>query len=279
MTAASGRVVVTFRTGDDATRPWAVVTGASNGIGRACALRLARTGLSLVLVGRDRAALDAVAAEAMATGAGGTHVLPLDLETPGAVATLAQVTAGRRVTVVVAAAGFGSIGSFATRDPHSEAGMVTVNCTAVVQLASTYLPRLLANGEGTLVLFGSIVGFGGVPHSATYAATKSFVQAFAEGLQGEVAGTGVNVLCVAPGPTHSGFAERAGMRMGAALAPDDVAHAIMRSLRRNTTIAPGLLTKVLHHSLRTLGRRGRSFILGRVMRGMDAAAHDGRARA
>lgn len=120
------------------------------------------------------------------------------------------------------------------------------------------------------MLFGSIVGFQGTPFAAHYAATKAYVQALAEGLAVELAPRGVDVVASAPGPTHTGFAARAGMRMGKALTPA-VAGPTLAALGRRTTVLPGRLTKLLTYSLAPLPRRARVAIMGRVMRGMTTA--------
>lgn len=118
------------------------------------------------------------------------------------------------------------------------------------------------------MLFGSIVGFQGVPNAAHYAATKAYVQSFGEALAVELKPLGIDVLVSAPGPTHSGFAGRAGMTMGAALTPAEVARGTLRALGRRTTALPGLLTKVLTWSLATAPRWLRVRIMGGIMTGM-----------
>ena len=89
-----------------------------------------------------------------------------------------------------------------------------------------------------IVLFGSLLGWQGVPRQANYAATKGYVQALGEGLHAELKPHGVDVLCVAPGPVHSGFANRAGMTMPSATTPDVVASSVWTTLGRRTTVVP-----------------------------------------
>ena len=249
---------------------WALVTGASSGIGRATAERLAAAGYSVLLVARDVMRLEREAARLRANHAVSVETVAVDLADASAAAQVDAATRERPVEVAVLAAGYGSVGRFDSRELADEVAMVQVNCISVVDLAGRFVRRFRQQGHGHLVLYSSIVGFGGVAYSATYAATKNFVQAFAEGLQGELAGTGVTVLCVAPGPIATGFAQRAGMRMGQAPGPDTVARATLASLTRSTTIRPGVMSKLLHYSLVPLGRRGRSWVLGRVMRGIVA---------
>jgi short-subunit dehydrogenase len=114
----------------------------------------------------------------------------------------------------------------------------------------------------------SLLAFQGVPRAANYAATKAFVQTFAEGLRLEMAPLGIQVLACAPGPIQSGFAERARMQMDFADKPTNVAQATLNALGRRGTVRPGLLSKTLEASLAPLPRFARSQIMARVMAGM-----------
>jgi hypothetical protein len=153
-------------------------------------------------------------------------------------------------------------------DLAQEYDMLEVNCRAVLTLCHFFSKRLARRGYGGMVLMASLVGFQGVPNAAHYAATKAYVQSLAEALHVELAPLGVNVLASAPGPVNSGFAVRAGMRMGMALRPAEVAQATLNALGRKTTAVPGLLSKVLTWSLLPLPRSARVRIMGAVMRGM-----------
>ena len=119
-----------------------------------------------------------------------------------------------------------------------------------------------------MVLMRSIVGFQGMPDAAHYAATKAYLQVLAEGLAVELAPRGVAVLAAAPGPTQSGFAARARMKMGNALEPSAIAQPILDALGRRSTVLPGFLSKLLVYSLVPLSRWVRVRIMGLVMRRM-----------
>ncbi len=114
----------------------------------------------------------------------------------------------------------------------------------------------------------SLVGFQGAPNAAHYSATKAYVQTLAEALHEELAPLGVDVLASAPGPTDSGFASRAGMRMGTTLTPADVSGPTLDVLGCKPTVLPGALSKVLAYSLLPLPRRVRVRVMGRVMASM-----------
>ncbi len=116
----------------------------------------------------------------------------------------------------------------------------------------------------------SIVAFQGVPYAANYAATKAYVQTLAEALAVELKPYGVDVLAAAPGPVKSGFEERANMKMSMSLTPSKVAVPILKALGRKTTVLPGVLTKFLVYSLRTVPRWGKIKIMEKVMGGMTA---------
>lgn len=251
--------------------PWALVTGASSGIGRAIAIELARDGFQLVLVARSGPPLEALAAELTRLHGQEHRVIPADLSDPGQVVRLLSATADLDIGLLVAAAGYGRGGAFIDADLDTELAMIDVNCRAVAAMAWQFARHCRDRGRsGGIVLFGSIVAFQGVPQAANYAATKAYVQTLAEGLHRELAPLNIDVLAVAPGPVHSGFASRAGMHMGTALQPETVARGALRALGRRTTCRPGWLSQALELALKTLPRPGRVRMMAKVMRGMTA---------
>lgn len=254
--------------------PWAVVTGASSGIGRAIALELGARGVNVVAVARNRSALDSLLGEFKQRFAASAMVVSADLATDGGFAALCAATEDLDIGLLVAAAGFGTSGEFLKANLQLEAEMLELNCGAVLRQSLHFGRRLAARRRGGLILMGSLVGFQGVPYSASYAATKAYVQTLAEGLHLELASHGVDVLASAPGPVRSGFEERANMRMRAALSPADVAAETLNALGRRTTVVPGLLSKVLTYSLAPLPRPMRSRIMGRVMGDMTKHQRD-----
>ena len=254
--------------------PWAAVTGASDGIGRACAQQLAAAGLNLVLVARRQPLLDRLAAELSTAHGIRTRVLALDLTTDDAIAKVDTDTLDLDVGLLVAAAGFGTSGLFLDADPAAEADMLRVNCAATLGLAHRFARRFAARREtggvrGGMVLMGSLVAFQGVPFAAHYAATKAYVQALAEALRLELRAQGITVVASAPGPVRSGFGTRAGMQITSGASPEAVARGTLATLvSGGGTATPGLLSKLLTWSLAPLPRGARSRIMGEVMRGM-----------
>ena len=248
--------------------PWAVVTGASEGIGAAFARAVAARGVGVVLVARRADRLELLASELRAAHGVEARTVSADLGTTAGVAQVLAATAPLDVGLLVTAAGFGSIGSFVELQASSEVEMVDVNVRSVVALSHPLAARMAQRGRGGLVFLSSIVAFQGVPGSSTYAATKAFVQSFAEGLAGELRPRGVDVIASAPGPVRSGFAGRAGMVMGATETPDVVAASTLASLGGFVTVRPGGLAKLLGWSLATAPRFLRVWLMTRIMAGM-----------
>lgn len=253
--------------------PWALVTGASDGIGAAIAADLARRGLHLVLVARGGDRLKALAQTLQDAHPIEVVVVAADLASDAGVETVLHELSGREIGLYVGCAGFGTAGPFVDNSAAVELEMIDVNCRALTALAQPLAQAMQARRRGGIVLMSSIVAFQGVANSANYAATKAYVQAFAEGLAAELAPSGVDVLASAPGPVNSGFAARADMRMGKAATAQEVAGATLDALGRATTVRPGFQSKLLGYGLAGLPRRLRSRILGQIMTGMTKHRH------
>jgi hypothetical protein len=247
---------------------WAIVTGASSGIGKEMALQLAEARLNLVLVARSQDLLEQMATDLGDRYGIDTRVVRLDLAAETGVDILATITQDLDVGLLVAAAGFGTSGLFVDAQLDQEIDMLNVNCRSLLALSWYFGQRFAKRGRGGMVLMSSIVGFQGMPFAAHYAATKAYVQTLAEALYLELAPMGVDVIASAPGPTNSGFAERAGMKMGKALNPGEVAQATLNALGQKPLVLPGLLTKLLVYSLLPLPRWARVRIMGSVMKSM-----------
>jgi uncharacterized protein len=241
---------------DTATPTWpvALVTGASSGIGRALACRLAAEGSDLVAVARDRARLEALATE-LGTAHPGVEVevLVADLADPaGTAAVEARLAeAERPVDLVVNNAGFGTYGPLVDADIDAEQAEIAVNVTAVVRLTHAALRAMTARGRGAVMNISSVAGLQATPGNATYGASKAFVASFGEAVAGELAGTGVTLTTVLPGFTRTEFQERAGIEgreipERAWMSADDVAALALEATRAGKAwLVPGAINKVL----------------------------------
>ena len=252
---------------------WAVVTGASDGIGKAFAELLAQAGFKLVIAARRKDVLAEIAQNLSESHGVEVRSVSCDLGTREGVALLEEATRSLNAGLLVAAAGFGTSGPFLSSDLNAELGMIDVNCRAVAALAYEFGTRFVRRGGGGVVLLSSLVAFQGVPRAANYAATKAYVQTFAEGLRQELSGSGIDVLAVAPGPVQSGFGQRANMQMNMAQTPGEVARGALRALGTRGTVRPGFLAQFLELSLKPLPRWGRVRVMGLVMGGMTKHQH------
>ncbi|MEM0999580.1 MAG: SDR family NAD(P)-dependent oxidoreductase [Bacteroidota bacterium] len=247
--------------------PWAVITGASSGIGRELALRIAEAGLNIAVVARRRKLLDELAAEAESNYGVESLVIEADLGDADGISAVCGATGHLEIGLFVAAAGFGTSGELLKSSVAVEMNMLQVNCAALLALTHHFGRLMVARKRGGIILLSSLVGFQGVPYAAHYAATKAYVQSLGEALYLELKGEGIDVLSAAPGPVNSGFASRAGMQMGKALTPADIGGPILKALGRRSTVLPGFMTKFLVGSLRLLPRWGKVRVMRAVMGG------------
>jgi len=191
---------------------WALVTGASAGIGVALARELAAGGTNLVLTARRKDRLEKLAQELSAAHKIHVEVFAADLARTEAPQQVFDYTRAKNIAVdlLVNNAGFGAYGAFASLETQRLLDMVQVNCSAVVHLTRLYLPQMLKQRRGDVLIVASTASFQAVPFISTYAATKAFDLIFAEGLAEEVKTQGVRVCALCPGSTESEFQEVAG---------------------------------------------------------------------
>ena len=229
--------------------PWAVVTGASSGLGEQFALQLAHEGENVVLVARREDRLQALAERCRAAGGVDANVLPLDLEKPGAVESLDAETAALDVGLFVDNAGFGYMGKMIGQDPDRLARMIYLNCTVALLTAQRFARRFKARGGGGIIVSASLAGFQATPNMAAYGATKGFDLLFSEGLADELRGTGVDVLALCPGSTATEFGKVAGSKSGGqgGMRPEPVVAEALRALGRKDVVVTGLANKLVAH--------------------------------
>lgn len=247
--------------------PWAVVTGATSGIGKALAETLASAGLHLLIHARNEEELLALQHRWQQQYGIRVKTVAADLSEPVAVDAVIKAVAELKPGLAVLSAGFGTSGAFLQSSLHTEINMLRVNCEAVLSLTHYFSQRFAAQKKGGIILLSSLVAFQGVPYAANYAATKAWVQSFAEALAVELKPHGVDVLSAAPGPVNSGFARRANMQMGKAMLPEKLAIPVLKALGRKTHVVPGLLSKLLTYSLRTLPRFAKIKVMKKIMGG------------
>ena len=192
----------------------ALITGASSGIGATYAERLARRGHDLLLVARDRARLDALAARLRADTGVAVEVLPADLTQRADLARVEQrLREDARITMLVNNAGIAVAGSLVDADPDRLEAMIQLNVVAPTRLAAAVAPRFAAAGSGTLVNVASVLALAPEMFNGSYSGTKAYVLNLSQALQHELAPRGVRVQAVLPGATRTELWERAGIEL------------------------------------------------------------------
>jgi short-subunit dehydrogenase len=250
----------------------AVITGASAGIGQALVRAVAREGRPVLAVARRGDRLEALSAEASASGWAPVHPLPLDLAAPGApLAVRDRAAALGGAAWLVNNAGFGGYGPVEAADPARLSAMVRLNCEAVVLLTHALLPQLLA-GRGFVLNVASVVGFQPTPFMAVYGASKAFVLSFTEGLSEELRGTGAGAGAFCPGPVDTEFQAAAGLsarpsQRRAVMTAEAAAGEALRQLRRRQAVrVPRLAVRVVAAAPRLLPRAMVRWAWGRMNR-------------
>jgi uncharacterized protein len=251
---------------------WALVTGASSGIGRAIATELAAGGANLVLSARRRDRLEQLSAELAGKHGVRVETCAADLAASEAPRQIFDFTEERRIAigVLINNAGFGAAGEFARSPLNRQLEMVQLNCAAVTHLTHLYLPGMVARRLGYVLIVASTAAFQGVPYLSVYAATKGFDLLFAEGLAEEVREYGVRVCALCPGQTATEFSEVAGTldhkRAGEETA-DKVAHVGLTALAKGKSVViSGRANRLANFSERFMPRSVVAGFAGKMYR-------------
>ena len=242
---------------------FALITGASSGIGKALAENFAEHGYNVILAARSIAKMETQAAELQKRFGITAIVFGADLESPTGATELHAEIKRRGITLNALAnnAGYGTFGKFQEASLDSQLAMMQINLSSLVALARLFLPDLLAT-KGKMLNLASTAAFQPGPYMAVYYATKAFVLSFSEALAAELADTGVTVTALCPGPTASGFQDKAAMHHSAMVkgkrlpTSEEVARKGFRAMERGQRVyIPGLKNWILAQLPRFSPRR------------------------
>lgn len=259
-------------------RQTALVTGASGGIGWELAREFAAGGYDLVLVARSAGKLEELAEELRSRHQATVRVLAKDLAQPGSPEEVFQEmeAAGVAVDVLVNNAGFGTSGPFVETDLQAELEQLQLNVATLTHLTKKFLPGMVARRRGGVLNVASTAAFQPGPFMAVYYATKAYVLSFSEALAEELRDTGVTVSVLCPGPTTTGFHQRAGLGdklLGGPLKMSDaaaVARAGYQGFKEGKRIViPGRGNRLLAGSVRFMPRK----VVTKVVRRMQERRH------
>ena len=261
--------------------PVALITGASSGIGYELAKLFVQDGYHVVLVARRTEALQHAAQRLKKTSAAAVTVLSRDLSQPKAPEEIVAELKRQNlcVSVLVNNAGFGLHGPFTRTDLATELEMIQVHITALTHLTKLLLPGFMQRGCGKILNVASAAAFLPGPLMAVYSATKAYVLLFSEALANELRGSGVSVTALCPGPTLTGFQERAGIGLarlmrGNLMSAAAVAQIGYHGLMRNKTVViPGWSTRLGALALRLLPRNTAAQVARMIQESRVAGRH------
>ena len=221
-------------------KPTVLITGASSGIGAVYADRFAKRGHDLVLVARDRARMEALAARLSAETGVAIDIIQADLTNPADLAQVeARVRDDARIGVLINNAGASNKGGFIDQSPDNVGNLIALNTTAVTRLAAAVAPRFVAAGEGAIVNIGSVVGLAPEYGLTVYGATKAFALFLTQGLHLELGPKGVYVQAVLPAATRTEIWERSGKNVDdlpAVMEVDELVDAALVGFDRRETV-------------------------------------------
>ena len=253
--------------GDSSGNGWALITGASSGIGLAFAQELARRGHRVLAVARRRDRLEALAQEVAEQG-GSVMPLVADLQTAGGLALVVERIVGLgTIDLLVNNAGIATFGDFQRSSLEQELGAIRLNVDAVVTLTHAALGEMLRRGSGAIINVASLVAFQPFPHFAVYAASKAFVLSFSEALAQEVKGSGVRILALCPGAAKTEmdvFSHNEGL-LGKlpSLSADEIVRSALRALEGGRVVKiVGWLNRTLVFLNRFLPRAAVRWMMG-----------------
>ena len=229
---------------------WALITGASSGIGRALAYAFGARGYNLFLTARNETLLRQVAGDCGAKFKVETEVYLADLSGLEAVDGLIGAVAGghREFEILVNNAGFGLPGEFRNTAIDSELNMLRVQLAAMLKLTKALLPGMLARRSGRILNVASVYSFAPVPYQSVYAASKAFILSFSAALAAELKGSGVTLTALCPGLTQTEFRARAGIaeknKAAGATAESVAEMAVRQALKGSLLVVPGLSSRL-----------------------------------
>lgn len=254
---------------------YAVVTGASSGIGRAIALELGKRGHNLILVARSTGPMEEIAAELPNVD---VQVRSVDLSQAEARLPFLDELRNTDVHIIINSAGIATFGNFIDLDYSCERAQFELNATALFELTAAVIPRMVARGEGGIVNVGSAAGNMAIPGNATYVGTKAMVNTFTEALHYELKPAGVNCTLLAPGPVREARKEGEDLTEVDDAVPDflwttyeDCALDTLDALAKGKLrVVPGPLSKVMNLVSTYVPRRVTAPIMGKFYSKMAA---------
>ncbi len=242
----------------------AVITGSTSGIGAAYADKFAQQGYDLVLTGRRKEKIEEAAAWIRKKYNVKAEVVLAELSQPEGIQKVIDSMKGKTIEILVNNAGFGAVSLYQTADLKVMEQLAKVNVLAPMELIHAVLSGMVERGSGTIINISSESVYMIIPNNAVYSGAKAFLKSFTEGLYMDLMGTGVKVLAVCPGLTHTDFHEKMGMEKARQvnrgqirwMSPEEVVELSLKDLEHGKVVSiPGNHTKILTHLLNMMPRK------------------------
>ncbi len=254
--------------------PWAIVTGASAGIGRAMATELAARGLNIIAIARRQTLLDTLQQELSENYGVEVRTIRADLTDPESISKIELLTSDLEIGLVVPNAGMELSGAFIHTSLEDNENMLKLNITAPMQMAKVFGAKMAARGHGGMLFISSLFSYQGIPHVASYAATKAYILSLGEALHVEMKTSGVDVTVLSPGLTSTDMPANMPLDFAKipvfSQSPEQVARTGIRALGRKATVVSGLLNKFYAWENRLLPRHFPvalfGFLIGRAFK-------------
>ncbi len=248
---------------------WAVVTGASSGIGEEFARQLAARGMNLVLVARRRDRLEKLANDLEQAHGVRSLIVEQSLTDDGAIEALTSITQDMEIGLLINNAGFGMKGNFLDLDISEQRRMVRLNCEVPLALAHHYGTAMAARGKGGIIFVASTAAYQGLPFSSAYGATKGFDLLLGEGLWFELGEKGIDVIALCPGPTDTEGPKRTGVdpsKVPNMMTVEPVVRAALDKIGRRPSVIPGFTNKLAAFAVRLVTRRFSARTAGKIVK-------------
>ena len=245
--------------------PWALITGASSGIGAEFSSQLAELGLNLILLARRKQRLDDLAQQLEARNNIQVRTLRADLSQPDFMSDIRSATQSIEVGLLVNNAGFGLAGNFLAHPLERELALLDVNCRAPLLLTHEFGRKMIERGRGGIIFVSSVSGYIATPSEASYAASKAYELFLAESLWYELKKDGVDVLALCPGVTVSEFHDLAGIKPVAAMPANPVVALALKKLGKKPSVIAGWHNRLLVSLIKFVPRCITTAQAGRVM--------------
>jgi len=228
--------------------PWALVTGASTGIGRSISEQLAQQGLNLVAVARNQSKLEILKNDLEAKYDIQVKTISEDLSKPEASSEIAEQTVDIDIGLLVANAGIENNGPFIDNDADDESRLLALNIVSPMQLSHIFAKRFSDRGKGGILLISSLFGYQGVPYVANYSASKAYILSLGEALNVELKSLGIDVTVLSPGMTKTPMTDNMSVDFNkmpiTQHAPEVVASVGLNALGKKATVVSGLINKI-----------------------------------